>query len=90
MADAGRQTLRGDMSDKNLRLAAEAFRTARDSRRAADIGRSILNIMVNMSYERDTTQSKLELAEHFGILADSEGMWIWKKFFKNRLGIGML
>jgi hypothetical protein len=58
------------MSKKNPRIAAEAFRTAGDSRRKVEIGRSILEIieMIEMSYERDTRQSKLELADHFGIL----------------------
>ena len=71
MTDTGRRTHGGDMSDKNLCIAAEAFRTAGDSRRKVEIGRSILEIMIEMiemSYERDTTQSKLELDGHFGIL----------------------
>jgi hypothetical protein len=88
VTDAGIQILRGDMSDKNLRLAAEAFRTARDSRRTADIGRGILEIMVKMSYERDTTRSKLELSEHFDLVADSEGIWIWKADLGQFLDIG--
>ena len=71
MTDTGRRTHRGDMSDKNPGIAADAFRTAGDNRRKVELGRSILEIMIEMiemSYERDTTQSKLELDGHFGIL----------------------
>jgi hypothetical protein len=34
--DSGRHIHRGDMSDKNLHIAAEAFRTARDSGESGD------------------------------------------------------
>jgi hypothetical protein len=54
------------VSEENFRIKAEVFRATRDGRRT-EFGRRLLDIMIGMSYQRDTTQSKSELAESVGL-----------------------